>query len=162
MEKAGEETTVICFWLATPHPLFVPKDHKESLLLCPMFCSIQKIFWEQGLCVYAMTWLALAGRGEGVPEWFQIEGFGDYVWARSSSFHLWYSLASERQLQRLLFLLGVCRRTLGFKALKCHLQWEKWLNHKCILCWPSYVLLRMCVLFFFFSISKSLFHELIS
>lgn len=41
-----------------------------------------------------------------------------------------------------------CRMTLGFKGLKCHLQLEKWLNHKCILCFPSSV--TVCNFFFFF------------
>ena len=56
--------------------------------------------------------------------------------------------------KRHLFPLGVSRRTLGIKALKCHLQWENGLtaNASCaglVMCYC------VCVLFFF-SISKLL------
>lgn len=70
--------------------------------------------------------------------------------ARTSSFYLWCSLVLGWQLlpKRYLFPLGVSRRTLGIKALKCHLQRENGLTANAsrtglVMCYC------VCVLFFF-------------
>lgn len=102
-----------------------------------------------------MSWHCWRGEEESQTD-LRLKGLRLRV-ARTSSFYLWRSLVLGRQLHasKASFPTGCEQEDSGNQSVKVSSAMGKWLNRKCILYWPSYVLLCVCTFFFFFPFQNS-------
>ena len=164
VKKAEEETTVIALISITfyPTPLSSPNDHK-SYFMVGLLCLVVRLLWKsfRELRVYALCcWRGREDESQDDLKW-RVGGSCSASWGalhwprvfRPSSLSLRSSLALWWRQRQSSFPAGCGWEDSGIHMVKVSSAVGKWLHHKFILCFPSYVV--VCVIFSPFQILSS-------